>query len=83
MYSTSFRSSFDDRLRLEFETGGIQGMGTTGVLFNTGKWATEKKTFHNLQSMTDGEFSLTGKIDYHDDGLSMFHLKFLKLYIFC
>ena len=61
-------------------TGGIQGMGTSGVFYNTGKWA-EKATFQELQSKTNNEFGITAKVDYHDDDITMFDLKCLQLYI--
>lgn len=81
MYSSSFKATCNSRLYLDFETGGIQGMGTTSIFFNAGKWAIEKETIQDLKSMTNDDFGITGKIDYHDDGLTMFDWKFLRLYI--
>ena len=81
MYSTPFKCECDHRLSVMFKTGAVQGMGTSGVLYNTGKWAVEKQTIQDLQNLTKLEFGITFKIDYHDDGVVMFHYKYLKQYI--
>ena len=62
-------------------TGATQGMGTSGVFYNAGKWGVEKTTIQEMKAKTNGEFGITAKVDYHDDGLTMFDFKYLELYI--
>ena len=40
-----------------------------------------KKTFQELNQLTNGEFGLTMKVDYHDDGATMINYKYLKDYL--
>ena len=77
---TYFRSNLDYKLHVDFKTGGIQGMGTTGVIYNAIKWATEKDTINQVDEITNGEFGFTMKVDYHD-GITMIDYRYLKDYI--
>ena len=46
-YMVHIFKNFDFKLCVEVQTGSIQGMGTSGVIYNAIKWSTEKKLFKN------------------------------------
>ena len=68
-------------MKVFFETGGIQGLGTSSIIYNSIKWSTEKTTIEEMNQLTNGEFGITMKLDYHDDGITMFNRKWLKSYL--
>ena len=81
LYDSQFQVNLDFKLKVFFQTGAIQGLGTSGVIYNSIKWATEKTTVDEMNQLTKGEFGITLKVDYHDDGITMFNRKWLKLYL--
>ena len=81
LYGTHFRVNFDFKLSVDFKTGAIQGLPSSCIIYNAIKWKAEKSTFEELNQLTNGEFGITAKVDYHDDGITMFDYKFLKNYL--
>ena len=81
LYDTKFQVNLDFKLKVYFQTGAIQGLGTSGVIYNTVKWSTEKTTVEEMNKLTKGEFGITMKVDYHDDGITMINRKWLKSYL--